>query len=291
MQPNIQRGATYLQEVFHRLIQNFRNRIGATVCTGSCAIYRRSALEPFGGAYPVERSEDVNTGLSVLRTGWEIQYLPLNLATGLSPDTIKSFFHQQYRWCSGSLHLISSSLFWSQNITILQKLSYFLSILYYLTSGLGTIFYSFPSLINVWFYPDDFKLTNYSFIFPALTFCLALRGLWSVNKYGVHVLFTSFVGSYSHLTAILDVIRGDVKPWIPTGNTNIELKKDNFKLFKNLVLIVPTINVYLFVLGLWFNREIIDIRIYNLIAILSWYSIQLWMQYFTIKTIMKEEIN
>jgi cellulose synthase (UDP-forming) len=217
-QTDIQKGSSYMQESFYRLIQVFRNNWGASVCCGSCAIYRRKALEPFGGAYPVERSEDVNTGLSVLRTGWNIFYLPLNLAAGLSPDTISAFFHQHYRWCSGSLRLISSELFWKQKVSLWTKLCYWLSILYYLSSGLGTVLYYFPCLVNVWFFPEDFRATNYLLITPGVAIALLAKAAWTRNAWGVYVLITGFAASYTHLVAIIDVMRGNISPWIPTGS-------------------------------------------------------------------------
>lgn len=290
-QTSIQRGATYVQEVFHRLIQNFRNELGNTVCTGSCAIYRRKALEPFGGAYPVERSEDVNTGLSVLRTGWKIKYLPLNLSAGLSPDTVKSFFHQNYRWCSGSLHLITSSLFWQQqNVGLMGKISYCLSIFYYLCSGLGTVLFSVPSIINVWFFPQDFAISNYSLIAPALAGCLLMRGLWGKNKWSLDVAFTSFAAGYCHLTAIIDTVSGNVAPWIPTGSMALASpkKKDNFAKFQKLVLIIPFCNAGLFIAGVWFNRYYIDLGL-GIIPISIWFSTQLWLQYFLCRQILAEE--
>lgn len=288
----IAKGSTYVQEVFYRLIQNFRDLGGYSVCTGSCAIYRRKALEPFGGSYPVERSEDVNTGLSVLRTGWKIKYLPLNLSAGLSPDTIKAFFHQQYRWCSGSLHLVTSELFWNQPISIVGKLCYLLSILYYICSGLGTFFFNFPSLINIWFYPQDFAISNYSLIVPGLLSSILIRGVWSTNKWGYYVLLTGFVAGYSHLTAIIDVVSGNVAPWIPTGAADtVVLKRDNFKLFKRLSLFIPLFTLFLYLLGIYYNREYIDVNSWQLSPLCFFMFIQLSMQYFMFKEILKDEEN
>jgi cellulose synthase/poly-beta-1,6-N-acetylglucosamine synthase-like glycosyltransferase len=291
-QTDIEQGATYLQEVFYKLIQNFRDTWGFAVCTGSCAIYRRKALEPFGGAYPVERSEDVNTGLSILRTGWKIKYIPLLLSNGLSPNTIKGFFHQQYRWCSGSLHLITSELFWQQDISILGKMNYFLSILYYLSSGLGTILFVFPSLINIWFYPEDFSITNYSLIVPALSICFIARGMWANNKWGVHVALTSFTAAYCHLTAIIDTFTGNVAPWIPTGAAeSVKLKRDNFKYFKNYALFIPMLLLSLFLGGLYYNRGLINLESHNLGLIVSWYISPILLQYYLFSQIWVDELT
>ena len=251
-QSAVQKGATFLQEVFYRLIQNFRDRWGASVCCGSNAIYRREALKPYGGAAAVERSEDVNTGLSVLRAGWTVKYLPLNLAKGLSPDTIKAFFNQQYRWCCGSMHLITSNLFWTQPIGIWGKFSYFLSILYYTTSGFGTFLFSLPSIVNVWLMPGDLSIANYSLVLPATMSLVLLRGFWARNTWGVEVLIASMAAGYTHLTGLIDVAVGDVAPWIPTGASNQKLNK--FDRFKFLLAWVPVVQFAVFVTGAIVHR-------------------------------------
>ena len=45
----IENAAGSVQEVFYRAIQTARNRFDAAVCVGTSAVYRRVALEPFGG--------------------------------------------------------------------------------------------------------------------------------------------------------------------------------------------------------------------------------------------------
>jgi cellulose synthase/poly-beta-1,6-N-acetylglucosamine synthase-like glycosyltransferase len=281
----IQKGATFLQEVFHRLIQSFRNQWGSSVCTGSCAVYRRAALAPYGGAYPVERSEDVNTGLAVLRAGWKLKFIPLVLSAGLSPDTLQAFCNQNYRWCSGSLDLITTSLFWKQpNISIFGKLSYCLSILYYLSSGLGTIMFSLPSIINVWFFPESFAIANYSLIAPALFVCVGLRSIWSSQQWGYGVILASFVGGYTNLTSIIDVLRGNIAEWVPTGDLQATKNTDNkktsvFSKVQKFALIIPFVNVSLFMSGLLLHWENILVSQVQVIPTVLWFSIQLWLSF------------
>lgn len=254
---SIQKGATYFQEVFHRLIQNFRNLWGASVCTGSCALYRRKALEPYGGAAPVERSEDINTGLSVLRAGWKIKYVPLNLAKGLSPETVYAFFTQQYRWCSGSVHLITSRLFWTQKLSLAGKASYFLSILYYISSGSGVLLFSLPSLVNVFFFPTLLHVTNYIIVIPAFAILLFSRALWSRSRWGLYCLSTAFAAAYAHLISLLDVILGDVSPWVPTGLRKY-VRDTKFERFKTALTLIPPLQLGLFVCGTIIHFHTID---------------------------------
>jgi cellulose synthase (UDP-forming) len=95
----IESAAGAVQEVFYRSIQVARNRFDAAICVGTSAVYRRTALEPFGGPTLIPYAEDVHTGLDVRRDGWSLVYLPIVLSTGICPDNLDSFVRQQYRWC------------------------------------------------------------------------------------------------------------------------------------------------------------------------------------------------
>ena len=108
----IERGAGAVQELFYRLVQVSRDRHDGAICVGSCAIYRRDALETNGGTTLIEHSEDVHTGFDLRRAGWGLRYIPLPLATGLCPADPDSFLTQQYRWCAGSMSLVGSRKFW-----------------------------------------------------------------------------------------------------------------------------------------------------------------------------------
>jgi cellulose synthase (UDP-forming) len=63
----VERGAGAVQEMFYRSIQTARARKGGAICCGSCAIYRRTALEDNGGMTLAEHSEDLRTGFDLQR--------------------------------------------------------------------------------------------------------------------------------------------------------------------------------------------------------------------------------
>ncbi len=108
----IERAAGPIQEIFYRAVQVARNRLDAAVCCGTSAVYRRRALEPFGGPTLIPYAEDVHTGLDVRRDGWSVSYLPIVLSTGICPDNLDSFVRQQYRWCSGNVGIVFSWRLW-----------------------------------------------------------------------------------------------------------------------------------------------------------------------------------
>lgn len=49
------------------------DRFNAAVCVGSCAVYRRAAVEPFGGVAPIEHSEDMYTGYKMTEIGYRVR--------------------------------------------------------------------------------------------------------------------------------------------------------------------------------------------------------------------------
>ena len=98
----VEKGAGATQELFYRYIQVNRDRFGAAICVGSCAVYRREALIATGGTAEIGHSEDVHTGFFAMTNGWRVKYMPINLSLGICPDTCKAFFAQQVRWCTGS---------------------------------------------------------------------------------------------------------------------------------------------------------------------------------------------
>lgn len=120
----VERGAGATQELFYRYVQVNRDRWGAPICVGSCAIYRREALVETGGTAEIGHSEDVHTGFFAMTRGWRVKYMPINLALGICPDTCKAFFSQQNRWCTGSTTLFCNPEFWRSSLTPIQKMCF-----------------------------------------------------------------------------------------------------------------------------------------------------------------------
>ncbi len=106
------------RRLFYRSIQTARAKKGGAICVGSCAVYRRAALEPNGGMSLAEHSEDLWTGFDLHRLGWRLRYLPVALSTGNCPDNILAFLNQQYRWCSATMSLLKARIFWSTKLPV-----------------------------------------------------------------------------------------------------------------------------------------------------------------------------
>jgi cellulose synthase/poly-beta-1,6-N-acetylglucosamine synthase-like glycosyltransferase len=231
--PWIQRGSATIQELFYRLIQVNRDYFGAAICVGTNALYRRKALEPLGGTYPIEHSEDVHTGFALLKDGWDIRYIPVSLASGVCPANVSSFASQQYRWCTGSTSLfLNRDLFWKTKLSFMQRASFLSGMLYYQATGLGVIFIPLPAIYMAWFYIDGIFWWNYLFSLPSLVFGLLHMKLWNKQPYGVFALRARLVSYWAHLFALCDRLTGSVVGWAPT---NTKASNNIYRRFKWLM--------------------------------------------------------
>eukprot|EP00752_Nemacystus_decipiens_P013327 g11801.t1 len=216
----IEQGAGSSQESFYRLIQVNLDRFNAAVCVGSCALYRREAVEPFGGVAPIEHSEDMYTGYKMTAIGYKVKYLPLCLAMGICPDEPRSFFMQQYRWCMGSCTLVLQRDFWRSDISSTHKLCFINGMLFYLASALFIFLGPTPILLLVWVKADEVLWVYFGFTVPAVVFSMIIIPTWSkqdsifraMSSHRVRVL-----QSYAHLFAIKDRLLGTVATWVPSG--------------------------------------------------------------------------
>lgn len=231
----LQRGASSIQELFYRLIQVNRDSFNACICVGTNALYRRKALEPLGGTFPIQHSEDLHTGFWVTINGWLVKYIPVNLAAGLCPDTVDSFLKQQHRWCLGSFSLfLNRRLFWGSRLTIMQRLSYLSGMLFYLATGLSVIFNGLPSMLMAWLYPEHIFWTNFIWAFPSMLFGVFLMRAWNKAPYGLAAIQARILSYVAYLFAIKEKIFGGIMPWEATGGASSGLvarKTAQMKLF------------------------------------------------------------
>lgn len=242
----VERSAGAVQELFYRLIQPGRNSARRSVfkkyeptygsiCVGSCAIYSRSALTPMGGTAEVEHSEDVRTGFRVTNAGYHVEFVPLNLAGGVCPNDQRSFFTQQYRWCSGSTALLTSSEFWKADLGMIRRTCYMSGMLFYSTSMMSL--FMGPVLVNlmVWKYPTIIIYYNMSFALTGIILMMFLLPLWSCQKwpYGAYSIICSQNFAYAY--AIMDKMTNNVGAWQPTGNcgkkSSMAIKFRNARVF------------------------------------------------------------
>jgi cellulose synthase (UDP-forming) len=180
-------------------------------------VYRRSALDRSGGFAQIGHSEDVHTGVNLLKVGFFVRYVPVLVSKGLCPDSLSGFLNQQYRWCAGSMSLLADRAFHTAPLNLKQRLCFFSGFLYYISTAVFIFTVAFPSLVMVWLFPDQIHLDNYRLLLPSLavTFLLTpavMRGRWRPEVLRVQMIY-----SFAHAVAIYHALQGRTADWVPTG--------------------------------------------------------------------------
>jgi cellulose synthase/poly-beta-1,6-N-acetylglucosamine synthase-like glycosyltransferase len=215
----IQRTAGATQELFYRWILPSRDRFDAAVCVGTCALYRREALAAAGGFAQIEHSEDIHTGLFLMRAGYHTRYVPAVVSRGLCPSDLAGFLNQQYRWCNGSLvrldneHIADSAL----KMTLRQRFCFWAGVLYYITTALNVIALYIPGLIMASFFPDEVQPIQFVPFLVGLWVYLVVLPFVSKGRWRFEVLRIQMAYSYAHVVAIFHKLRGYSAGWVPTG--------------------------------------------------------------------------
>jgi cellulose synthase/poly-beta-1,6-N-acetylglucosamine synthase-like glycosyltransferase len=242
---SLEYGASYTQEDFYRVIQVARDSLGAPLCCGSNALYRRKALDTIGGTVQIEHSEDAHTGFALLSTGWKVRYLPLVLAIGLCPDHLHPYF-MQHRWASGSMALMSSSKFWRSPLSIKQKLCFITGFLYYIQHPVSLIF-SFQLFWTLFIYSDYLNFLNALPFYPYIFFSFVVMPLFKIHPLKFGAFYASIVQLYSYSHAVLSVITKTYTAWVPTNGKHLSLSSSFISSRRILSVYVSIYTLLLFV--------------------------------------------
>lgn len=215
----IQRCAGSTQELFYRFIQPSRDALGAAVCVGTSALYRRVALDAVGGFPLIGQSEDIYTGLYMSDAGYSIRYVPVILSKGLTPDNLDNFIAQQYRWSEGSMTMIANKRFHTTPyLTLRARLCFWSGFLYYITTALSALTIPLPTIFMTLVFPEWVRSWNTIWLVGALAswligYPVVMRGRWRLE-----VLRLQTVYGFAHLFNIVDLIQGRTVEWHPTGS-------------------------------------------------------------------------
>lgn len=272
-QPVIQRGASLLQEIFFRVAQPAWDKFGACICCGSNAVYRRAALAENNGPALIARSEDVATGLVCIRYGYTVRYLPLALAAGLSPETLRSFVNQLYRWSAGAFQTRFSGFLWNRHIPIHLKLIYCSSVIYFATTAFGVVGFGLPGVVNLMFFPENIWLSNYLYIAPAVVLSVLARRRWSSLEWDTSILYNAFILGYISLVSLFDFVRGDLAGWVPTNQRRA--KGSSYARFIACIRWIPTIGLALCLAGLFKNWAVIEP--FAWVPVLGFWAAKFWL--------------
>jgi cellulose synthase (UDP-forming) len=214
----VESAAGALQELFYRAIQVGRDRLGASICVGTCAVYRRRSLAPQGGTTLIPYAEDVHTGLDVRRAGWKLVYVPVVLATGMCPSGLNAFFRQQYRWCTGSTSTMLTSRLWSVPMSIPARLTYVSGFSYYVFTALSAFVIPLIPISLLALRPYSITPWNSGLIVASMITSMTALPLWHRCRYDLRAtLPLSLVRAWAHALAIFDYLRGQTMSWQATG--------------------------------------------------------------------------
>jgi cellulose synthase (UDP-forming) len=222
----IERGAGAVQELFYRSIQVARQRSGGIVCCGSCAVYRRTALDQIGGISMVEHSEDMYTGFELRGLGWQMKYVPVALSAGVCPDSAGAFHSQQYRWCMASLSLITGRRFWQTTVPMATRLAFISGFLHYLQTALFVLFAPLIPIVLLVAMPDQLTVHGTLWILPSVVYITLIFPMWHRAPYRLEAWAVRLMYSWAHLFAILDLLRGRSMGWQPTGSAAVKKNKN-----------------------------------------------------------------
>ena len=120
------------QDYFYKDIQVARTRTNSVIYGGSNTVISREALQAIGGFYTGAITEDFATGILMEKKQFVSLGIGETLASGLSPQDLKSLVQQRIRWARGVIATgRKMHIFTSPDLTVAQKMNYWASIWYW----------------------------------------------------------------------------------------------------------------------------------------------------------------
>jgi cellulose synthase/poly-beta-1,6-N-acetylglucosamine synthase-like glycosyltransferase len=214
----LQNAAGASQEYFYRWVQPGHDRSNGAICVGTNAIYRRAALRRSGGFAQIAHSEDVHTGMNMWKVGYRTRYVPVQLAKGLCPDNLNQLISQQYRWCAGSMSLLSSREFHRIPMPLSQRMCLWSGFLYYISTAVEVFAAPLPPIVVALTEPQTVRPVNSILACVAVTTWFLIHPVMTAGR-GKRLGATraQVVYSFAHAMALWHVIRNRQADWIPTG--------------------------------------------------------------------------
>ncbi|MFT5179751.1 MAG: cellulose synthase/poly-beta-1,6-N-acetylglucosamine synthase-like glycosyltransferase [Candidatus Paceibacteria bacterium] len=104
----IERAASLEQDIFAATEMRIRGdkSINATILHGTMCVIDKQALDDLGGWNKSTICEDTELGLRLLKSGWDILFIPKPLGSGIAPQTLSSLMKQRMRWVVGAVEIL-----------------------------------------------------------------------------------------------------------------------------------------------------------------------------------------
>ncbi|MFC4337929.1 glycosyltransferase [Salininema proteolyticum] len=215
----LEKAAGAAQELFYRWIQPSRDADDAAICCGSCVVYRREALKELDGFPRMDHSEDMFTSIELSKTGWQTAYVPVNLATGASPDTTSAYVNQQYRWAMGNLELLADKGFHRRPMKLRTRLCFWNGFASYIVNAVNVFAVPIPAIIMAAAYADQVRPWHMLAFMPTLWVWFVLLPAAHNTKWRLGVVRAQLLYSYTHVVALAHLLRRRTATWSPTGIT------------------------------------------------------------------------
>ncbi len=120
-----------------------RNEYDAIIQHGTMTIVRKDALKAVGGWSTWCITEDTELGLKLFEAGYSAAYIPESMGKGLTPDTLRAFVTQRYRWVYGAMQIAkrhAGAFFFNRTgLTWAQRYQFLGGWLPWVSDGLGLI--------------------------------------------------------------------------------------------------------------------------------------------------------
>jgi cellulose synthase (UDP-forming) len=243
-------GAAESQRIFYELVLPGKNYFNAVFCVGTNVIFRRSALEEIGGMYTASNSEDIWTSIELHRRGWKSVFVPETLARGLAPDSLLSYFKQQFRWAYGAFEvMLRGRLFRGKGLTLDQRFQYLLAGVNYLLSVAALILMCLPAMYLLFgLSPIRSNISAWLIHYMPFYFMIMLVTVLQLGGFRVSAIVTSIGAAPVHVRALIMAIFKRKVRWTvtnagPRGLPGVELVLPHvFLLLLNLVAVVVGIS-------------------------------------------------
>jgi len=181
--------------------------------SGTCGVFRRSAIEDAGGWSADTLAEDMDLSIRLHLKGWKYIYVPTVVCPGEIPPSFDNLRHQQYRWAKGfseCLRKHGSAILRSNKLNPFQKLeamlhlsTYFLCPLTIMAIVVGLLYYAvFPPsfwLMGFWRYQVAVITFILSLIIYSAPFAAASVTVYQLSHIGViklrRILHLGYMGA------------------------------------------------------------------------------------------------
>lgn len=271
-------GAAQSQDVFYSFVMPSKNLSNSSFCVGTNMVFRRSAVDEIGGIAELSHSEDIWTSLRLHEKGWKTVFINKVLVKGEAPDTVRSYSKQQERWAKGGFSMLfTKNPLFIKNLSLDQKIQYFISNTHYLT-GITILAYLLFPVIYLLFEVKPLRADNnsiWAFHYLPYVFFYYVLNYILMGGIKISTLSVSLASYFPYLKALFSTLLGARDTWNVTGKKLTQTEASMKWLWPHYLIIILT----LFSLAIgWYNPiDFWPTLFYSLLAAWNLYLLYLFV--------------